>query len=163
MTEEIEYKNDGKHVLVIDRRDGVARKYWIPKSQLVNPTGLVKTRTVLSGGATTKTPPGAEAPVRSAVQQHVHSMPGLSRRAFNFSHAFRAHLRAGNKNVGLEVIQDRWAKCNLCPSLVRKDQHTGMCSELACGCYLADDQRMPNKLAWAEQKCPLKKWWAVDG
>ena len=29
---------------------------------------------------------------------------------------------------------------------------------LVCGCNINKDQNLMNKLAWADQECPLKKW-----
>lgn len=160
---ELEYQDAGKYVQVIDRRTGVARKYWLPKSRLALPPGIVKTRSVIAPGfATTKVPPGVNAPVRSVEQLQEHPMPGIVRRAGNFVRAASRHVRKGSA-ASMDVIQRRWGQCNLCESLVRTEQHSGKCSEATCGCHLADDKRAPNKLAWTEQVCPLGKWGAVDG
>ena len=160
---EIEYQDADNHVQVIDHRGGVNHKYWLPKAKLALPPSIIKTRMVIAlGCAVTKVPPGVNAPVRSITQLQEHPMPGLVRRAGNFARAAVNHAKNG-ATASTEVIQQRWEKCNLCESLVRTDQHSGKCSKVECGCYLADDERVPNKLAWAEQECPLGEWEAVNG
>ena len=53
-----------------------------------------------------------------------------------------------------EQIDDRLAICNSCERF-----NGSVCS--LCGCPVNREQRFRNKLAWADQRCPLGKWPAI--
>lgn len=77
----------------------------------------------------------------------------------NFSRALAGHVASGAKRVSLEVIQERWSKCESCPL-----NKNNICTHADCGCNIAPIDTFLNKLAWADQKCPLNPplWEAVE-
>lgn len=63
------------------------------------------------------------------------------------------HIGAGFPKSSQELINQRFNICNLCE---RFDSKAGECME--CGCNINKNRVFLNKLAWADQECPLKKW-----
>jgi hypothetical protein len=62
-------------------------------------------------------------------------------------------MRYGAKKSSVSEIHFRYSICNTCEMLnIEKNQ----CLE--CGCYISNQKKFMNKLAWQDQKCPLKKW-----
>lgn len=66
------------------------------------------------------------------------------------------HISLGLPKSGQSLINDRFAICEECPSY---DPVHKQCLE--CGCNLSNKNIFLNKLAWADQKCPLGKWNSV--
>lgn len=90
--------------------------------------------------------------------------PPLSMRLANFSKAAIAHAVAGNPTCTQEQIDERLAICRGC-EMFRKEstrEDMGVCAHQSCGCQLSREQKYLNKLAWADQSCPLEKWGAVS-
>jgi len=172
MNDEIEYRVTGNRIEIIDRRSGRPRRSTVSRSQLVDlPAGIIKTRVVpralMPGVKTTTVPPGIGAPIRRVSQQPKRKKrqrgPGLVRRAANFTKAATKHVCNGSPKTSLAVIQERFAICAGCDSFESTGKGNGKCLEIKCGCNLANDERPVNKLRWADQECPLKKWGRVDG
>lgn len=99
------------------------------------------------------------------------SGPSLLRKAANFTKAAVSHFLHGGPKSTLEIIQSRVAICRACPAKLYKPledakipgnlkdaQEVGTCLHKTCGCFLHELDRFPNKLAWADQQCPLGHW-----
>ena len=90
--------------------------------------------------------------------------PSLTRRVSNFAIAASNHALAGNPTVGIEVVKERLAICKTCELFKPNDNKVGgICTHSSCGCSIQDNLDYLNKLAWADQECPLKKWGKVEG
>jgi hypothetical protein len=63
------------------------------------------------------------------------------------------HISLGLPKSSQDVINTRFSICSVCDSY---DKRRKECSE--CGCNISNQSRFLNKLAWADQKCPLDKW-----
>jgi len=100
--------------------------------------------------------------------------PGLFRKTMNFTKAAVKHVASGRPIALQEVVDERLAICRTCPSKLYKIklvqeippqlrhlEEVGTCLHKTCGCYLHDaGDIFPNKLAWADQACPLGHWTA---
>jgi hypothetical protein len=63
------------------------------------------------------------------------------------------HINKGLPKSTQHQINDRFAICHLCDSY---DKENTQCLE--CGCNINNKRIFLNKLAWADQQCPLGKW-----
>jgi hypothetical protein len=63
------------------------------------------------------------------------------------------HISMGLPKSTQQQINDRFSICLTCDNY---DQHNQEC--LQCGCNINQKRIFLNKLAWADQKCPLDKW-----
>lgn len=63
------------------------------------------------------------------------------------------HLSLGSPKSTREQILYRYNICKQCEYF---DNNKSQC--LVCGCNLSDKSIFLNKLAWADQKCPVDKW-----
>lgn len=63
------------------------------------------------------------------------------------------HVSRGLPKSSLETIKTRY---NICLSCSSYDCVNKQCLE--CGCNISNKKQFLNKLAWADQKCPLNKW-----
>lgn len=63
------------------------------------------------------------------------------------------HVWSGFPKSTLEQIKQRYSICTQCEMF---DAKNSQC--LICGCNLSTNKIFINKLAWADQECPLKKW-----
>lgn len=63
------------------------------------------------------------------------------------------HISNGLPKSSKDTIAHRYSLCIVCDSY---DSENKQCSE--CGCNISDKSIFLNKLAWADQKCPLNKW-----
>jgi hypothetical protein len=81
------------------------------------------------------------------------SPPGLGRRLFNFGKAAIAHAASGLPTCTQEQIDARLAICRACPLF-----DGSICRHADCGCRIGQQRKFLNKLAWADQSCPLGKW-----
>lgn len=63
------------------------------------------------------------------------------------------HIYAGFPKSTQQQINDRY---NICLSCERFDHINKECME--CGCNINNRKIFLNKLAWADQECPLGKW-----
>jgi hypothetical protein len=73
------------------------------------------------------------------------------RKIINFLKALYFHIGAGMPKSPKEEIHRRYDICRDCASF-----HNNQCLE--CGCNINNKSIFMNKLAWADQLCPLKKW-----
>jgi hypothetical protein len=73
------------------------------------------------------------------------------KKIFNFIKALCFHIGAGMPKASKKQILHRFDICIRCTSF-----HKNQCLE--CGCNINNKQIFMNKLAWADQKCPLDKW-----
>lgn len=63
------------------------------------------------------------------------------------------HIYAGSPKSTQSLINQRYSICSSCEFL---DQKNNQC--LICGCNINNKKMFLNKLAWADQKCPVDKW-----
>lgn len=63
------------------------------------------------------------------------------------------HIWAGFPKSTQEQIDNRLKVCLSCDKFDAKNQQC-----LVCGCAISNKKIFMNKLAWADQKCPLDKW-----
>lgn len=63
------------------------------------------------------------------------------------------HIQRGLPKSSQEDINYRFAICVSCDSY---DSKNAQCLE--CGCNINNKSIFLNKLAWADQECPLGKW-----
>lgn len=67
------------------------------------------------------------------------------------------HINRGLPKSSQQTINDRY---NICLSCDKLDKINNQC--LVCGCNINNKRIFLNKLAWADQKCPLNKWNSVN-
>lgn len=70
-----------------------------------------------------------------------------------FIKALLFHIGAGFPKSSQALIDYRLSICNQCDRLDKVNQE---CME--CGCSISNKKIFFNKLAWADQECPMKKW-----
>jgi len=70
-----------------------------------------------------------------------------------FAKSLFFHVYSGFPKSTKEEIIYRFNICTQCEML---DTKNGQC--LMCGCNINTKKIFLNKLAWADQKCPLNKW-----
>jgi uncharacterized paraquat-inducible protein A len=63
------------------------------------------------------------------------------------------HIYAGFPKCTQQEINERFNICLGCDSF---DSNQSQCME--CGCNVNNKKIFMNKLAWADQHCPLDKW-----
>jgi len=76
---------------------------------------------------------------------------------FRFLYAFFWHCIEGFPTCNKEEILERF---NICLKCEEYNSKNSTCNE--CGCNLSNRKEFMNKLAWADQECPLKKWLAKN-
>jgi hypothetical protein len=64
------------------------------------------------------------------------------------------HISSGLPKSTQKEIDYRWNICLNCDAGF--DAVNSQC--IICGCNLSNKRVFLNKLAWADQECPLKKW-----
>ena len=79
--------------------------------------------------------------------------PSLPRRLANFTQAAASHLLAGLPQASQTEIDRRFAICQTCQHF--NGRH---CTHTSCGCTVSSELKFLNKLAWADQRCPVGKW-----
>ena len=68
------------------------------------------------------------------------------------------HVWAGFPKASQQQINMRLSICKQCDMYDKKNSQC-----LVCGCNLSNKKIFMNKLAWADQECPLHKWSKVNG
>lgn len=68
------------------------------------------------------------------------------------------HVYRGFPKSTADQIQTRYMICKSC---LEFDSKKGECS--ICGCTINTKKVFLNKLAWADQECPLGKWQKIPG
>lgn len=67
------------------------------------------------------------------------------------------HIYSGSPKSSQETIDYRY---NICVNCEFYDSENSQC--LHCGCNLSRKKIFLNKLAWADQKCPINKWTSTN-
>jgi hypothetical protein len=75
------------------------------------------------------------------------------RKIKTFIKALVFHIGRGLPKSSQNLIDSRYNICLSCDSF---DKTNNQCME--CGCNINNKSIFMNKLAWADQKCPLNKW-----
>jgi len=63
------------------------------------------------------------------------------------------HLYSGSPKTTKSQLMYRYGICSICEFY---DDAKSQC--LQCGCNVNTKRIFMNKLAWADQKCPINKW-----
>jgi hypothetical protein len=63
------------------------------------------------------------------------------------------HIMLGLPKSTQQEIDTRYNICNQCEDYNIKNQE---CNQ--CGCFISKKKIFLNKLAWADQRCPINKW-----
>lgn len=66
------------------------------------------------------------------------------------------HVYSGLPKSSNAEILERWEICNSCEYM---DKDNSQCK--ICGCNLSKKKIFMNKLAWADQECPIEKWSSI--
>lgn len=74
-------------------------------------------------------------------------------RILTFFKSLIFHIYSGFPKSTQEEINYRYAICESCDSFNKQESQ---CNE--CGCNINNKRIFLNKLAWADQICPLNKW-----
>lgn len=70
-----------------------------------------------------------------------------------FIKALIFHIYAGSPKCSKKQILERFQICKSC------DKYNATLSQCdVCGCNINDKKIFMNKLAWADQECPIGKW-----
>jgi hypothetical protein len=88
--------------------------------------------------------------------------PNLLRKIGNFSHALGGHLYKGMPTVSQSELDERLKICQECPLLRKEGLVGGVCTHENCGCNIKDEVTFLNKIAWADQECPIGKWGKIE-
>lgn len=80
-------------------------------------------------------------------------LPSLARMGVNFAKAATAHAKNGHPRSPWWEIQERQQICMACANYHTDRQRCGV-----CGCKTSGERVYLNKLAWADMRCPDKKW-----
>jgi len=75
----------------------------------------------------------------------------------NFLKSLFFHIYSGFPKTNQFQIDHRFLICVDCDSY---DYKNSQC--LQCGCFVNNKKIFLNKLAWADQECPLGKWEKID-
>lgn len=67
------------------------------------------------------------------------------------------HIYAGSPKSTKEQILERYSICENCVEFNKKKQECYI-----CGCSIGKRKIFLNKLAWADQKCPIGKWKEIN-
>jgi hypothetical protein len=71
----------------------------------------------------------------------------------NFCKALWFHIGYGLPKCSQQQINKRFLICLDCEFYDLKHKEC-----LQCGCNISPKKKFLNKLAWADQKCPINKW-----
>lgn len=90
--------------------------------------------------------------------------PSMLEKLANFAKALGKHVSEGMPTCTQEEVDYRLSICKLCKLFVasQDDPNRGFCKHKACGCNISKIVKFLNKLAWADQKCPLNKWGPIE-
>lgn len=80
--------------------------------------------------------------------------PSLMDKVLNFTKAATKHALAGSPKCTDAQIHQRYEICKGCEFF-----QNNICTK--CGCNLVREKIYMNKLAWADQSCPIGKWGPV--
>lgn len=85
--------------------------------------------------------------------------PGLVRKIVNFVPAAISHAIKGNPTVSEDKMRERLSICKGCQLY---DKIKEICTHSSCGCPIKDNLEYRNKIAWADQECPIGLWGKVE-
>ena len=71
----------------------------------------------------------------------------------NFSNSLFWHIGRGMPKCSPTQIEERYKICEKCDQYNSKEHEC-----MVCGCSVNNKNIFMNKLAWADQECPLMKW-----
>lgn len=71
----------------------------------------------------------------------------------NFIKSLWFHVYSGFPKSTQEQINQRYSICVACEKFNTLKSECGV-----CGCAISQKKIFMNKLAWADQECPLQKW-----
>lgn len=74
-----------------------------------------------------------------------------------FFNSLLFHIARGLPKSTQQEINYRYNICLVCDSYSIKNKEC-----LQCGCNINNKKIFMNKLAWADQHCPLNKWSKID-
>ena len=75
----------------------------------------------------------------------------------NFIKSLAFHIWAGFPKANAKEIDYRYQICFNCEEFIKQENMCGI-----CGCNITNKKQFLNKLAWADQECPLKKWLKIQ-
>ena len=102
---------------------------------------------------------GAVREVCTPVFQEKYQGPSFLQKVRNFAIAAQGHLAKGNPTVTEEQLKRRLEICKSCVLFKPlADGLGGTCMHNSCGCNIKDTLDYMNKIAWADQECPVGKW-----
>lgn len=85
--------------------------------------------------------------------------PNIVQKGWNFAKAAVQHAINGYPTVTEEKMRERLDICRSCDLFKpNANQVGGICTHESCGCTIQDNLNYLNKIAWADQKCPIDKW-----
>jgi hypothetical protein len=96
------------------------------------------------------------------ILQKTNEPPNLLRKISNFTFAAAQHLFKGMPTVTEQELEERLEKCRGCELFKKKGMTGGVCTHENCGCNIQDEVVFLNKIAWADQKCPIDKWGEIE-
>ena len=67
------------------------------------------------------------------------------------------HISLGLPKCTKDEILYRYSLCLDCEKFVKHKSECGV-----CGCSISNKSKFLNKLAWADQECPLNKWHKIE-
>jgi uncharacterized paraquat-inducible protein A len=80
-------------------------------------------------------------------------MPHLSLKLITFLKSLWFHIWLGFPKSPQYEIDRRYSICLSCNDFDTKNHQCTI-----CGCNINNKKMFLNKLAWADQECPIKKW-----
>ena len=80
------------------------------------------------------------------------------KKIFRFLRSFWLHVWAGFPKSTQKQINERHEICQGCEYHNKKEDQC-----LVCGCNINTKKIFMNKLAWADQECPVGKWTKISG
>jgi len=81
--------------------------------------------------------------------------PSLARRLKNFTVSAIGHAVKGMPTCTQEEIDERMSICQGC-------RYFSNSRCVKCGCACNNNKKFLNKLAWADQECPVGKWAKIE-
>lgn len=84
-------------------------------------------------------------------------MPRLLIRIQTFLKSLWFHIWLGFPKSSQIEIDQRYSICLSCTDF---DSKNSQCT--ICGCNINNKRIFLNKLAWADQECPIKKWGKIE-
>lgn len=71
---------------------------------------------------------------------------------------YARHVLNGKPESTERQIIDRFKICQGCEEYIPQQINSGQCAECGCVINLLPASKGKNKLAWADEECPLGKW-----